>query len=134
MPTGSTEPKTCFDSAGTLYVANAYSNSVSKVTPPEAVRGQAFYNETVFHFTDANPNATASNFTAVVALGNGQSVTLTSTPGTYGQIVANANGGFDVQLSYTYLVALTNATFSVTVTDAGGASTSASTNTFDVAP
>jgi large repetitive protein len=103
------------------------------LTPPIATEGQPFTNQTVFHFTDANPNATANQFTAVVTLGDGNSVTLTGTPSANGQIVADANGGFDVQLSYTYAEYLTNATFSVTVTDAGGASASASTSTFSVA-
>ena len=53
---------------------------------------------TVFHFTDANPAATASNYTAVVTRGDGTSVTLTSTPSANGQIVASA-GGFDVTCS-----------------------------------
>ncbi len=121
------------DAAGNLYVANVLDTTVVKLTPPPLVDGQALSNATDFHFTDADPNGTASDYTAVVALGDGNSVTLTSTPSANGQIVADANGGFDVQLSYTYAEALTNATFGVTVNDVGGSTTSASTSTFNVA-
>ncbi len=95
------------------------------LTPPTATEGVPFSNVTIFHFTDADPGV-PSDFTAVVHLGDGNSVALTSTPSVRGQIVANA-GGFDVQLSYTYAEELTGQ-FSVTVTDSGGAnSISAST-------
>ena len=60
-------------------------------------------------------------------------MTLTSTPSSNGQIVANSGGGFDVQLSYTYADELSNQTFSVKVTDDGGQTTQASTSTFSVA-
>ena len=68
----------------------------------------------------------------MVTLGDGSTVTLTNTPSANGQIVASA-GGFDVQLSYTYAEELTGQTFSVQVTDAGGSTTGASTNSFSVA-
>ena len=48
------------------------------LTPPVATEGQAFTNQTVFQFTDPNPNDTASDYTAVVTLGDGDSVTLNS--------------------------------------------------------
>ena len=108
------------------------------MTPASLVEGQAF-SGTVFHFTDANPAATASDYTAVVTLGDGNSVTLNSSgvvsgpAGAGGQIVADASGGFDVQLSYTYAEAFSNHTFSVSVTAVDGASTSASTANFSVA-
>ena len=104
---------------------------------PQAVEGQTFTNVPVFYFTDADPNATVSNYTAVVKLGDGNSVTLTGTPSSNGQIVRNfVSGiaeGFQVQLSYTYAEELSNKTFSVQVSDVGGSSTSASTSTFSVA-
>jgi hypothetical protein len=99
-------------------------------TPPVATAGVPFSNVTVFHFTDADPAGTASDYTAVVVLGDGNTVTLTSTPSANGQVVANG-GGFDVQLSYTYTTSLSNATFAVTATD-HNASASASTNNFNV--
>jgi sugar lactone lactonase YvrE len=128
-----------FDAAGNLYVANAGSGTVSKITPPPpVVEGQAF-SGTVFHFTDANSLATAGDYTAVVTLGDGNRVTLESSgvvgsgpAGAGGQIVADADGGFDVQLSYTYAEAFRNHIFSVQVSDAGGASTGEGTGTFSV--
>src|SRR5262249_47432693 len=83
--------------------------------------------------TDADPNGSTSDYTAVVTLGDGNSVTLTGTASANGQIVANSGGGFDVKLSYTYAEQLSNKTFSVQVNDAGGATTSASTSNFSVA-
>jgi sugar lactone lactonase YvrE len=124
-----------FDSAGSLYVFNG-NNTISKIIL-SVIEGQAF-NGTVFHFTDADPAATASDYTAVVTLGDGNSVTLNSSgvvsgpAGTGGQIVADG-GGFDVQLSYTYAQPLSNQTFSVQVTDVREVSTSAGNNTFNVA-
>ena len=50
-----------------------------------------------------------------------------------GQIVVDPNGGFDVQLSYTYAEEFSNRTFSVSVTAADGATVSASTGNFSVA-
>jgi len=129
-----------FDPAGDLYVANNGNSTISKIAPPALVEGQPFTNQTVLHFTDADPNGTASQYTAVVTLGDGNSVTLKSSgvvgtgpAGAGGQIVADPGGGFDVQLSYTYAEAFSNQTFSVQVTDEGGATTAASTNTLSVA-
>jgi fibro-slime domain-containing protein len=90
------------------------------LTPPTATEGIAFSNVVVFHFTDADASDTINNFSALVQLGNGSSVTLTSTASAYGQIVAHSGGGFDVELSYTYSQQLTGATFAVTVTDTYG--------------
>ena len=53
-------------------------------------------------------------------------------PGASGKIVANPNGGFDVQLSYTYAEELSNQPFSVQVIDSGGASTPVVTSNFSV--
>ncbi len=122
------------DAVGNLYVTNYGDNTVSEVTPPAPVQGQSFTNETVFHFTDADPNAAASDFTAVVTLGDGNMVTLSSTASANGQIVAADNGGFDVQLSYTYNTALTNAPFSVQVNDVGGSSVFSPIGSVTVAP
>ena len=129
-----------FDTAGNLYVANNGNSTISKIAPSALIEGQPFTNQTVFHFTDTNPDGTASQFTAVVTLGDGNSVTLSSSgvvgngpAGAGGQIVADPGGGFDVQLSYTYTEALSNQTFRVQVTDEGGASTGATNNNFSVA-
>jgi PKD repeat protein len=109
----------------------ALSSTAANLTPPAVVEGQPLSKATVFHFTDADPAGTAGDYTAVVTLGDGNQVTLTATPGPNGQIVANPGGGFDVQLSYTYAGLLSNQTFSVSVSDAGGASTAQSA-TFNV--
>ncbi|HQU41818.1 MAG TPA: hypothetical protein PK867_03355, partial [Pirellulales bacterium] len=122
-------------SINNFSVADAtLSSTAADLTPPVATAGVLFSNVTVFHFTDADPNAAASDYTATVTLGDGQYDTLTSTPSGTGQIVVNANGGFDVQLSYTYATALSGATFGVSVADAGGATTSQSISNFSVAP
>ena len=63
--------------AGDLYAANTFEGTISEIAPPPIIEGQAF-SGTVFHFTDANPLATASDYTAVVTLGDGNSVTLNS--------------------------------------------------------
>jgi hypothetical protein len=119
-------------STGTLSVADA-GLTAGALTPPVATEGQAFSNLTVFHFSDADPNGAAGDYTAVLTLGDGNSVTLTGTAGAHGQVVAHTGGGFDVHLSYAYADELSNKTFSVSVSDAGGASTSASTSTLSVA-
>jgi phosphodiesterase/alkaline phosphatase D-like protein len=129
---------TVFDPAtgtsnGVAFTSTDAPLTVASLTPPNAAAGQAFSNVTVAHFTDANPNGTASDYTALVTLGDGTSVTLTSTPTSNGQIVAHAGGGFDVQLSYRYAHAVSNRTFAVQVTD-DPATTSASTTTFGVSP
>jgi hypothetical protein len=125
-------------STSSFSVADA-ALTTGALTPPVATEGAAFTNVVVFHFTDADPNAVKGDFTAVVVRGDGSSVTLTSTASSNGQIVANSSGGFDVQLSYTYIEELAGQTFSVTVTDNEGgsgvgprSSTSASTSTFSV--
>src|SRR5262249_31301578 len=105
----------------TITVADA-ALTAGALTPPVATEGAPFTNVVVFHFTDADPNAVPGDFTAVVNRGNGTTVTLTSTPSANGQIVANSGGGFDVQLSYTYLEEVYLQTFSVTVTDNEGGS------------
>ncbi len=104
------------------------------VTPPTAEINQPVSNATVLHFTDTNGGATASNFTALVTLGDGNTVTLTSTASSNGQIVAD-NGGFDVNLSYTYTSTFVGQTFSVQVSSSdGAASATASTSTFSDVP
>ena len=97
------------------------------------MEGAPFGPVTVFHFTDSDPTDTISDFTATVNTGDN---TLKSdvNPGNV-RIVTDPNGGFDVQLSYTYAKELTGATFRVSVADNGGAMpVSASDTTFDVMP
>ena len=55
----------------------------------------------LFHFTDANPNGMAGDYSAVITWGDGSTSTVTSTATADGQIVA-AGGGFDVIGIHTY--------------------------------
>ena len=118
-------------SQGNFSVADA-PLTAGALTPPAASQFVAFSNVLLFHFTDADPNATAAEYTAVITWGDGNTSTVTSTANAYGQIVADA-GGFDVRGSYLYTQQLTGVTFSVQVTDSGGATTSASDTSFSVA-
>jgi autotransporter-associated beta strand protein/parallel beta-helix repeat protein len=117
-------------STSTFSVADA-DLTTNSFTPPVATEGAPF-SGTIFNFSDADPSGTASDYTALVTLGDGNSVTLTSTASANGQIVAHGNGTFDVNLIYTYAEELSNKTFSVVVTD-HNSQTSASTSTFSVA-
>ena len=91
----------------------------------------AFGPTTVFDFTDANPGAKAADFTAVVQTGDGNTFTSKSNPSIV-QVAPDGSGGFAVQLTYTYAEALSSATFSVSVSDPGGATASDSTTQFAV--
>src|SRR4029077_10761200 len=77
----------------TFSVADA-ALTAGAFTPPVATEGAAFTNTVVFNFSDADPAGTASDYTAVVTLGDGNSVTLTSTPSANAQIVAHGDGTF----------------------------------------
>jgi hypothetical protein len=102
------------------------------VTPPTgAVEGAAVSNVVLLHFSDANPNATAGDFTAAVTWGDG--TTESSATSANVSVVANPGGGFDVIGSHTYAEALSASTFSVAVADAGGATANATISTFSVA-
>ena len=123
--------------SGTIATATVADAALTAgtLTPPAATEGIAFTNRPVFHFTDTDPNGTAADYTAVVQLGDGNSVTLSSVTGANGQIVASGDG-YDVQLSYTYaeeIKAAANATFSVSVSDAGGAAAISASSRFTVA-
>ncbi len=116
-----------FGPDGYLYVANNGNSTMSQLAPGSLVEGQGITNQTVLHFTDGNPSDTASDYSATVHLGDGNTVTLSSSgavtgpPGAGLQIVNDPAGGFDVQLTYPYPEFLSNATFSVTVDASDGA-------------
>ena len=122
---GSIDPRAWPSTPPATSTSPTNGNTISKIAPPVLIAGQPF-SGTVFRFTDSDPQATASDFTAVVTLGDGNSVTLNTggvvsgPAGAGGQIVADPNGGFDVQLSYTYAKALSNQTFAVKVTELDG--------------
>src|SRR5205823_1729066 len=101
-------------------------------TPPDVLVGDQISDAVLFHFTDANPLATVSEFVARVQWGDHNLFNVSNAPLSSVSIVANPAGGFDVLGTHTYTTGLTNQTFRVTVTDSGGATVSASTNTFGV--
>src|SRR5262249_39555188 len=69
--------------------------SAGPLTPPSATEGVPTGNAVVFHFTDANPRATAADYTAVVNWGDGSSDSSAAAhPAVWA--VANPHGGFDV--------------------------------------
>src|SRR5205823_11212671 len=70
----------------------------------------------VASFTDGNPGADVDDFSATINWGDGSS--------SAGTITANKSGGFDVSGSHSYIIEGT-LSFSVTITDQGGASASA---------
>src|SRR5207245_2665757 len=83
----------------------------------------------VFHFSDADPAGTASDYLATVQTGD---ATLTSAANPSNvQIVANGSA-VDDKLDYPYGEQLTSQTFGVSVTDHAATAT-ASTSTFRVA-
>jgi hypothetical protein len=85
--------------------------------PVSAVEGTPF-SGVVADFTDADPAAAASEYTASIAWGDGQT--------SAGTVAPDGRGGFTVSGAHTYAEE-GSYPVSVTLTDAGGASTSAST-------
>jgi hypothetical protein len=117
--------------SATLGVADA-ALSAGQLTPPSATEGVSTGNVVLFHFTDANRNATVADYTAVVNWGDGSSDHSTAAnPAVW--LVANANGGFDVVGSHTYAAAVSGLTLSVTVRDVGGAAPISASATLGVA-
>jgi hypothetical protein len=84
-----------------------------------STEGTAISGATVATFTDANPNAAASDFTATINWGDGTSTT--------GTVVAQNGGGFAVNGGHTYADEGTY-TVGVTINDVGGSTTSATSN------
>ncbi len=122
---------TVSDSNTTIEVADA-ALTAGALTPPVATAGAPTGPVVLFNFTDANPFATASDYTATVTWGDGTSNT--SADGSFTvAVIPNGSGGFEVVGSHTYQTFLNNATFTVSVADVGGATTSASDTTFSVA-
>jgi hypothetical protein len=78
----------------------------------------------LFHFTDADPNATAAGYTATVTWGDGSVETNIANPADV-QVVADG-GGFDVVGSHTYTAGAAGLTFRVSVADHGAAPLGAS--------
>ena len=79
----------------------------------------------VAHFTDANPPASAGEFSAQIGWGDGAR--------TFGTVAAAPAGGFDISGTHTYSTAGSYAV-SVTVSDLGGSASSASSAAQIAAP
>ena len=103
------------------------------LTPPVTTEGAVVTQALVYHFSEANPYAVASDYMATVAWGDGAVTTITSTANSYGLIAADPNGGFDVLATHRYTIAPPAATFSVTVSDQDGSTCGASDSNFSVA-
>ena len=90
---------------------------VTSVSHPSVVVGQAISNVVVAHFIDANTGTLT--FTATITWADGTQTT--------GTVVPDAQGGYDVEGSYTYAAAIASpggAPFTVSVTDSDGSSSS----------
>src|SRR5262249_57830999 len=101
------------------------------VTPPVAPVGSPF-RRTALTSRVPYPTRFRSDYTALVTLGDGNTVTLSSTASANGQIVAHGDGTFDVNLSYSYAEELTGQTFSLDATD-HNSQASRITSSFNVA-
>jgi hypothetical protein len=88
-------------------------------TTISSTEGTVITSATVATFTDANPNAAASDFTATIDWGDG-----TSTSGT---VVAQSGGGFAVDGTHTYADEGKYAV-STTIKDVGGSTASATSS------
>jgi uncharacterized repeat protein (TIGR01451 family) len=115
--------------SGTLRMAFTLTAG-SLTIPSVTTEGQSIKSTLLFHFTDNDPMASASEFTATVAWGDGASNN--SGDGTSTVTVVADNGGFDVDGSHTFGEVPSGATFAVIIQDVTGAVTGASTTTFTV--
>ena len=123
--------------AGTVSVADAGLTAGAVSPPTGAVVGTATASKVLFHFSDANPLASAGDFTATIAWGDGSTSTVSNVADSDGcQIMEHIAGeesqGFDVIGSYTYGETLSAAPFSVEVSDSDGASVTSGAATVTV--
>src|SRR5262249_10240316 len=102
------------------------------LTPPTATENVGFSNVVLFHFTDANSAAAASDFTATVTWGDGNTQDSTNNPAAV-QEVAHAGGGCDVPGSPTYAEELSISPFSAPAADHVAPSTTLSSSAASVA-
>ncbi len=123
-----------FLSTSELQSLANFANTATVLTPPPSpTAGTAISDANLFHFTDTSANASLSNYTATITWGDGTVSTVTSTASSGGQIVADANGGFNVLGSHVYTSAiLSPVTLSVAVSNGAGTIT-ASDSSFTVA-
>lgn len=112
----------------TIHVADA-ALTINTLTPPVATQGVPFSNVTVATFTDAAGSfSDPTDLSATIHWGDGQSVTVTSTPSANGQLVETGAGQYEVQGGHTYSEFFSGGTFQVTVNDVGGSTDSQSTS------
>jgi ELWxxDGT repeat protein len=109
-----------------VRVADAPLSSLT-IANPGATEGISTGTFTVATFTDANTAAPLSDFTAVIAWGDGSTSTVTSANG-----IGGSGGSFAVLSSHTFGAAGTY-TLSVQVLDVGGSSVSGQSSSFTVA-
>ncbi len=115
---------------GTFTFSSSFSEQVSDAAlsatagSVSATAGQLF-SASVASFTDADPGGTAADYTAQIDWGDGSSST--------GSITAGGGNGFVAQGSHSYATA-GSYQVTVTITDAGGASTVAHDNVSVAAP
>ncbi len=121
-----------------FVVADAPLTAGALTPPPFTTINQTISNALLFHFTDADPNGTVSDYMATITWGDGTTSSSTGFDviGSNGihtvSIVADPDGGFDVLGSHTYAQIVNAGTFSVQVSDFGGSSTGASDSNFQV--
>jgi hypothetical protein len=108
------DPAGGFDVVGTHAYASNVVGAIYRVHVVDFITtsGPVFDGPTLFHFTDADPSATGSDFTPTVHWGDGSSNTVS--------VVADPGGGFDLIGSHSYTTSF-NGTFSASVADDGGA-------------
>ncbi len=112
------------DSGQTTFQVNAADAPLTAgvLTPPAPIASEPIANAVLFHFTDADPNGTPSDYTATVTWGDGSVETSGANPNDV-KVAAHSGGGFDVIGSHSYAEEAAGLTFTVSVADAGGAAT-----------
>jgi len=115
---------------GSAAVADAKVVASPETITPKTT-GLAFTTP-IASFTDANPGATASDFTASIIWGDGTTSTCpAAAPATCA--ITSAVGGFVVTATHTYATHATNTAVIVTVNDVGGSYSTATDNAVLVA-
>src|SRR5262249_42920563 len=104
--------------AGPVTVADAALSDTTASTSISATEGAATGTQVVARFRDADPGATAADFSATIYWGDGSSDTATAARG---GIIQNADGSFSVLGSHSYAEEGTYHVYAV-VTDTDGGS------------
>jgi hypothetical protein len=107
---------------GTPSVNDAALTLTGFTPPANAVEGQATGSLTLATFTDANPQPSIFDYSATIAWGDGSVDFVYANNG----ILPNPDGSFSVVAGHVYADAVSGQDFSVTIQDAGGATTGGS--------